>query len=224
MVYKTPFQDKELSLKARGLLITIMAFPSDWEFSINGLVKVLKEGKSSIYNTINELIDRGYCKRENKQDTNGRMLGVDYCFAEYPKFASVDGSNPLPENRDTDNQPQYKKEDNKINKQTIEEVLAEKRGKFRECCQKYIPAYGQKMVDDFINYWCEANGSRLRCEIAKQKSGCFEIGRRLATWASKSYNNGGYIPASTPQPQRVKKTKWEEMGITEEEYNRLFKG
>lgn len=109
---------------------------------------------------------------------------------------------------------------------SIEEVLADKREKFRACCEKYVPTYGRKMVEDFCNYWCEANGSKLKCEIAKQKTGCFEIGRRIANWASKPYNNNnwGYTPAPAPMPQKPKKTKWEEMGLTEEEYNKFIKG
>lgn len=226
MVYKASFQDRNLSLKARGLLVTVMAFPSDWEFSINGLVKVLKEGKSSVYNTINELIELGYCKRENRHDTNGRMLGVEYCFAEYPKFVLGDACNPLPENRDTDNQPQCNTKKNKINNNlSKEEILAEKRAKFAEVCEKYVPQYGRDMVDRFIHYWCEADGCRLRCEIAKQKSGCFEIGRRLATWANKPYNNPtttSYVTSESSQPQKPKKKIWEEMGLTKEQYENLM--
>lgn len=228
MMYKEPIMNKSLSLKARGLLYTIMSFPPSWEFSIKGIVSLTKEGQSAIYSTISELIEQGYCERRYLYE-NGKRIGADYSFADFPKFSKVEDLNQENlnlENLNLENPTQYNNKENKEIKLSKEEVLEDKRNKFREACQKYVPEYGQKMVDDFVHYWCEANGSKLRCEIAKQKTGCFEIKRRMATWASKSYNNAPVLfgAPSTPQVARVKKTKWEEMGMTEEEYNRFIKG
>lgn len=104
---------------------------------------------------------------------------------------------------------------------SVEDILKDKRRKFAECCEKYVPTYGRAMIDEFINYWSEANGSKLRCEIAKQKSGCFEISRRLATWASRNNFNGNSRPAHV-QPT-AKKPIWEELGMTYEQYKSQFK-
>ena len=38
-------RDKRMSLKAKGLLSFMLSLPEDWDYSINGLVKVSKEGK-----------------------------------------------------------------------------------------------------------------------------------------------------------------------------------
>ena len=41
-------RDKNLSLKAKGLLTLILALPEDWNFTIRGLSAICKEGAESI--------------------------------------------------------------------------------------------------------------------------------------------------------------------------------
>ena len=50
-------RDKELSYKAKGLLSFMLSLPEDWNYSINGLVKVSKEGKKAIRAMLEELED-----------------------------------------------------------------------------------------------------------------------------------------------------------------------
>ena len=45
-------RDKLLSYKAKGLLSFMLSLPEDWDYSINGLVKVSKEGKKAIRATL----------------------------------------------------------------------------------------------------------------------------------------------------------------------------
>lgn len=96
--------------------------------------------------------------------------------------------------------------------------VEEKRQMLRDKCIPYIPQYGQAMIDAFVDYWGEADGNTLRCEFAKRKSGAFEIGRRLATWASNNYGN-------TPQPAVKQETKpiWESLGMTKEQYDEMHR-
>ena len=97
--------------------------------------------------------------------------------------------------------------------------VEEKRQMLRDKCIPYIPQYGQAMIDAFVDYWGEADGNTLRCEFAKRKSGAFEIGRRLATWASNNYGN----TPQPAQPTRPKKEIWEELGLTKEQYLEMHK-
>lgn len=48
-------KDKNLSLKAKGFLAVVMSLSDNWDFTINGICAILKEGKSSVYTTIYEL-------------------------------------------------------------------------------------------------------------------------------------------------------------------------
>lgn len=98
--------------------------------------------------------------------------------------------------------------------------IEEKRRILAEKCEPYVAQYGRQMVDAFVSYWGEANGNRLRCEIAKQKSGAFEISRRLATWASKEYNQPRK-PVTPPAQPRQERPIWESLGMTREQYLKM---
>ena len=53
-------RDKELSLKAKGLLSVMLSLPDTWDYSIAGLASICKEGMESIKNTLKELKDHDY--------------------------------------------------------------------------------------------------------------------------------------------------------------------
>lgn len=79
-------KDKNLSLKAKGLLLTVMSLPNDWDFTVEGLTTILKEGRKAIYNIIKELIENGYCSKERIKElgkgSKSRYLGIEYSFYE----------------------------------------------------------------------------------------------------------------------------------------------
>lgn len=41
-------KDKSLSLKAVGLLSKMLSLPEDWDYSLNGLVLITKDGLDSV--------------------------------------------------------------------------------------------------------------------------------------------------------------------------------
>lgn len=45
-------RDRNLSYKAKGLLSFMLSLPEDWDYSINGLVAVSKEGVKAIKNIL----------------------------------------------------------------------------------------------------------------------------------------------------------------------------
>ena len=48
-------RDRELSLKAKGLLSMMLSLPDDWDYSIAGLVAICKENETDIKAILNEL-------------------------------------------------------------------------------------------------------------------------------------------------------------------------
>ena len=48
-------RDKKLSYKAKRLLSFMLSLPSDWDYSINGLISISKEGIKAIRNILQEL-------------------------------------------------------------------------------------------------------------------------------------------------------------------------
>lgn len=98
-INNTPLKDRNLSLKAKGLLAIIMSLPPDWDFSIKGIIAIVKEGRDAVYSAIKELIENNYCIREqSKSEQNGEFSKFDYTFFENPNT-----DNPHTENPNTDN-------------------------------------------------------------------------------------------------------------------------
>jgi hypothetical protein len=101
---------KELSFKAKGLWAYAMSRPDDWQFMVEHLISVSTEKKTAIYSALNELIETGYCIREQKQDEKGRWAPSDYIIFEtledsdnfkkcLPHSGFPHTDNPHPENQ-----------------------------------------------------------------------------------------------------------------------------
>lgn len=115
------FQDKEISLKAKGLLGLMLSLPSNWDYSVNGLVAIVKENKAAVQTALKELEEHKYLKRTRVQDETGRF---DYIYDIYEKpYDKL----PWTENQCTDiqctevqcteNQPQINTNKQSTNKQ-----------------------------------------------------------------------------------------------------------
>ncbi len=69
-------KDKNLSLKAKGLLSVMLSLPEDWNCSISSLVAISKENETAIKNTLNELKETNYLvvtKLNPSQTESGRF-------------------------------------------------------------------------------------------------------------------------------------------------------
>ena len=77
-------RDTRMSIKARGILTTILSLTDNWEFSVNGLMQIVKDGRESINNAIKELEDLGYLKRERITNEKGQFKGYNYSIFENP--------------------------------------------------------------------------------------------------------------------------------------------
>ena len=78
------FKEKEMSLKAKGLLSLMLSLPDAWDYSAAGLVKLSKDGKDSVNGALKELEKFGYLKRTQSVNTNGTFAGYNYEIYESP--------------------------------------------------------------------------------------------------------------------------------------------
>lgn len=78
-------RDRNLDMKSRGLLITMLSLPSEWNFSINGLYQILPDGKSSIRSGLKKLEELGYLVRTIIKNDKGRIIDVDYTLYDEPQ-------------------------------------------------------------------------------------------------------------------------------------------
>lgn len=99
----THFREKDMTLKAKGLLSLMLSLPESWDYSIGGLVLLSKDGKDSVMNALNELEEFGYLKRTKVTDERGRFAGYDYDIFETPQTEKPYAENPNTDNPNTDN-------------------------------------------------------------------------------------------------------------------------
>lgn len=101
-------KDKRLSLRDRGLMVTLMSLTEEWEFSIRGVASILTDGKAAIQKSLKRLEELKYISRSQERDVSGK----------YTKNVLVINDNPesspcteirSPVNPPAENQPQYKK-------------------------------------------------------------------------------------------------------------------
>lgn len=78
------FKEKEMSLKAKGLLSLMLSLPDAWDYSAAGLVKLSKDGKDSVNGALKELETFGYLKRSQAYNSNGTFGGYNYEIYESP--------------------------------------------------------------------------------------------------------------------------------------------
>ncbi|MCI1269316.1 MAG: helix-turn-helix domain-containing protein [Ruminococcus sp.] len=77
-------RDRNLSLKAKGLLSLMLSLPDDWEYSVVGFAQICKDGVSCIRATLKELQENHYLTLEQSRDENGRMSRNEYTIYEKP--------------------------------------------------------------------------------------------------------------------------------------------
>lgn len=84
------FQDKNLSLKAKGLLALMLSLPKDWDYSINGLVTLSKDGRDSVKSGLSELKQAQYLKINKYKDELGQFrYKYSVYYLPYPKWLEM---------------------------------------------------------------------------------------------------------------------------------------
>lgn len=194
-----------------------------WCFSsrknINAIFPYLSEQK--IRTAIDKLLVGGYLL---KGDFNTDSFNKTNWYSLTDKSLAIFGeiTNPLVKStNDWLNQPV---KNNNINIQEKESKEKEPKLRYAEyvCMtereyQKLVAEYGEPATQEFIKILNNYKGSKGKA----YKNDYLAI----LSWVVDRYKeNKSKSPAPAPVPQKPKKTKWEEMGLTEEEYNKFIKG
>ena len=79
-------RNKELSLKAKGLLSQMLSLPEDWDYTLAGLSHINREKIDAIREAVKELEKAGYIVRSRERDEKGRLRGADYIIYEQPQL------------------------------------------------------------------------------------------------------------------------------------------
>ena len=78
-------RNKELTLKAKGLLSQMLSLPEDWDYTLAGLSHINREKIDAIREAVKELEKAGYIVRSRERDEKGRLRGADYVIYEQPQ-------------------------------------------------------------------------------------------------------------------------------------------
>ena len=71
-------RNKELSLKAKGLLSQMLSLPEDWDYTLAGLSLINREKIDAIREAVRELENAGYIQRSRERDEKGCLRGTKF--------------------------------------------------------------------------------------------------------------------------------------------------
>ena len=121
-------RNKELSLKAKGLLSQMLSLPEDWDYTLAGLSLINREKIDAIREAVRELENAGYIQRSRERDEKGCLRGTTYVIYEQPPKLDLPTlekptlEKPMLENPTLENPTQLNKELLKTNLPTKEKL------------------------------------------------------------------------------------------------------
>ncbi|NCB03722.1 MAG: hypothetical protein EOM67_16440, partial [Spirochaetia bacterium] len=92
------FEDKEMSLKATGLLTYALSKPPEWKIKTKDIVNRFSDGRDSVYSAIKELEELGYMIKVQDQENNGKFTEVVYEVYDTPRKTKPLPAKPFTEN------------------------------------------------------------------------------------------------------------------------------
>ena len=171
-------RDRNLSLRAIGLLSKMLSLPDDWDYSVPGLVAICRESKNIIQGALKELEKNGYLVRTMTRDSSGH-IGYNYDVYEQPQHTL-----PRPEK-----QPQLNTNKLSTNKLSTEESKTQEKAvepnvvNIEDQQKQTTDCGGFAKVVDFY----KTNFGLLNSYMAE------ELRQTYDEWSSQSEEPGGII-------------------------------
>lgn len=100
------FKDTRISFKAKGLLTTMLSLPPTWNYTIEGLATLSKDGRDSIKSALKELENFDYLERKQVRNDNGSFCDLEYFVYEKPQPKEPLAENPPTDKSSADNHRQ----------------------------------------------------------------------------------------------------------------------
>ena len=174
-------RNKDLSLKAKGLLSQMLSLPEDWDYTLKGLSLINREQIDAIRAAIRELEQAGYIVRSRERDSQGRLRGADYVIYEQPQPVP---DSPTLENPMLDNPTQDKPtlgKPTQLNKDISRTDLSKKEKSITDVSSTdsipILSPYPFPLTED--EGQAAAPPDRKRKEAADQENEAFKIYREI---------------------------------------------
>lgn len=185
-ISNTPFKDREISLKAKGLLGVIMYLPDNWNFTITGIATCLKESTGAISAAINELMKAGYCVRKIVYNESHKIQGYSYTFSDEkellldePLKENPSTENPLTENRAqiNNNIKKIKNKDKEKDAEASKKPLSyssEEEKKFYEGMESAYPFVAKMqfplLYQDYVKLLSKYSAKKIHANLKKMNN------------------------------------------------------
>ena len=135
-------RNKELTLKAKGLLSQMLSLPEDWDYTLAGLSHINRESIDAIRTAVWELEKAGYILRRQGRDEKGKMTAIEYTIYEQPQPVlenPIPGKpmleNPTTDNPTSENPTQLNKDRSRTNLFITSTTTAERLRRFPTRCR-----------------------------------------------------------------------------------------
>lgn len=115
-------RNKNLSLRAKGLLSVMLSLPEEWDYTLKGLAHISKEGVDAIRSAIKELEKSGYIERHRKRNKKGQLKTSEYIIHELPILPEPKQTEPILKNPTLDNPTEDKSTQLNTNKSNTKEL------------------------------------------------------------------------------------------------------
>lgn len=96
-------RNRQLSLRAKGLLCQMLSMPPEWNFTLQGLAYINKEGLDAITTVIHELEQAGYITRARVRNEKGQLREMEYTVYSSPMLNEDYSEKPIMEKPTLDN-------------------------------------------------------------------------------------------------------------------------
>lgn len=178
-------RDRNLTLKAKGLLSVILSLPDDWKYSIAGLAAICKEGTSAVKSALQELTEEGYVtvtKLYPNQTETGRIEYV-YDIHETPQAPRKQELEKLPlEFQQVEKQAQLNTDEPSTDEPNTDNEK-EKRKRFSPPTPDQVRGYAKEQgldidADYFCDYWESVGWMRGRVKMKDWKATARNWARR----------------------------------------------
>lgn len=163
------FREREMTLKAKGLLSLMLSLPENWDYSIAGLVAICVEKESAIVSTLKELKKFGYLWVEKRMPNETKSGRIEYTYhifekpnqkimqVEQKQVEQKQGIENLPlENQEVENQGQLSTDKQSTNKVSTNKVSTKeentknnkKEKGFEKIIEQYLLTVAPEQRDD----------------------------------------------------------------------------
>lgn len=115
-------RNKEMSLKAKGLLALCLSLPDTWDYSLNGLVSITKENLTAVRSGLKELEQHGHLKINKTKNEKGQFI-YEYVIFEVPHIENLYVDNQEVENLVVENVTQLNTNQLSIEKESTNELF-----------------------------------------------------------------------------------------------------